>query len=327
MIPLIKLPTNKDDAKAVADVVMGKNIGLGEKVFEFEKKLAKFAGSKYAVALDSCTSALFLSVKYITEEVGGWGIVIGIPSMTVPLVANAIMEARARLVFTDDIDWVGTSYNLQGTNIYDSAHELYRGCFKKYPKGSTVCLSFYPTKPLGSADGGAILTDDKAFADWVRSISCYGRNQKSKYQNSWEYEVEMVGYKRHYTNLQAALCMSQLSRLDNTNKVRGVIRDAYNEAFGLNNTSDYLYRLFIPKRDAFVKHMKKNGMTCGVHYKPMHMMKAYDDISLVGDVEKVVKGYNETVSIPFYAGMLSEEIVKVIKFTKEWLEQNQRSDK
>ena len=165
MIPLIKLPLNKDDAQAVYDCVMSGQIGLGEKVFEFEKKLAKFAGSKYAVALDSCTSALFLSVKYITKEIGGWDTVIGIPSMTVPLVANAIMEARGKVVFTDDIDWVGTNYNLQGTNIYDSAHELYRGCYKKYPKGSTVCLSFYPTKPLGSADGGAILTNDKEFAD------------------------------------------------------------------------------------------------------------------------------------------------------------------
>lgn len=318
MIPLIELPLNNDDAEAVAEVVRSKKIGLGEKVFEFEKKLAKFAGSKYAVALDSCTSALFLSVKYITKEIGGWDTLIGIPSMTVPLVANAIKEAKGQVVFTDDIDWVGTSYNLQGTNIYDSAHELYRDCYKKYPKGSTVCLSFYPTKPLGSADGGAILTNDKKFADWVRSISCYGRNQSTKYQDSWEYEVEMIGYKRHYTNLQAALCMSQLERLDETNKIKGVIRNSYNAAFGLNNTSDYLYRMFIPKRDAFIKYMLKNGMGCGVHYKPMHMMEAYDDAVLVGDKAKVEKGYKETVSIPFYAGMTAEEIVKVIKFVKEW---------
>ena len=323
MIPLIKLPLNEDDAQAVADVIRSKRIGLGNLVFEFEKKLAKFAGAKYCVTTDSCTSALFLSLDYF-NRITQWKMerqtgVVGVPSMTVPLVANAIEEAGLTCVFTDDVDWVGTHYNLYGTNIWDSAHELYRGCFKQYPKDAVVCLSFYPTKPLGSADGGAILTNDKKMADWLRSASTYGRNQGKRYQDSWDYEVIMMGYKRHYTNLQAALCMSQLERLDITNVNRKIIRNVYNLAFSQDNKSDYLYRLQIKDRDKFIKYMRKNGMACGVHYKPMHMMEAYKDTPVIGSKEKLEEAYKHTVSIPFYADMKGEEVQKVIDFTLKWM--------
>jgi len=315
MIPLIKLPLNEDDAQAVADVVRSKMIGLGNLVFEFEEKLAKFAGSKYAVAVDSCTSALFLSLDYF-HRITQWTMerqtgVVGIPSMTVPLVANAIQEAGLVAVFTDDVDWVGTHYNLYGTNIWDSAHELYRGCFKQYPKDAVVCLSFYPTKPLGSADGGAILTNDKKMYEWLKSASTYGRNQGKKYRDSWDYEVIMIGYKRHYTNLQAALCMSQLERLDETNADKEVVRNFYNKSFRYNNESDYLYRIWVKDRNKFIKSMKDKGIACGVHYKPMHMMEAYEDTPVIGSKEKLEKAYKHTVSIPFYADMTHEDILNV----------------
>lgn len=316
MIPLIKLPLNEDDAQAVADVVRSKQIGLGNLVFEFEQMLAKYIGAKYVVALDSCTSALFLSVKY--HEMCGGDKEISIPSMTVPLAANAIMEAGCQVKFNDDVDWVGTTYNLIGTNIWDSAHELYRDCFKKYSAGSTVCFSFYPTKPIGSADGGAIATNDKRFADWVRSISCYGRNQSTKYQDSWEYDIDMIGYKRHYTNLQAALCMSQLKRLDETNKKREIIRDFYNEMFGLKNKSHYLYRINVKDRREFIAKMKQKGIACGVHYKPMHMMKAYKSHP-VKNAKKIEKAYEHTVSIPYFAYIQGWQGCKVAEHVEEHL--------
>ena len=321
MIPLIKLPLNENDAQAVANVVRSKQIGLGNLVFEFEKKLAEFTGAKYCVTTDSCTSALFLSLDYF-NRITKWGMkrrtgVVGVPSMTVPLVANAIEEAGLTAVFTDDVNWVGTHYNLSGTNIWDSAHELYRDCFKQYPESAVVCLSFYPTKPLGSADGGAILTDDREMADWFRSASTYGRNQGKKYQDSWDYETIMMGYKRHYTNLQAALCMSQLERFDETNAKRKKVRDVYNEAFGYDNTSGYLYRIWVGNRKKFIKYMKSKGIACGVHYKPMHMMEAYTDTPVIGDKQYIEEEYKHTVSIPFYADMTKKEILEVINAVKD----------
>lgn len=312
IIPLIKLPHNEEDAQAVADVVRSGFWGLGNVMYEFERELAKFTGSKYAICVDSCTSALFLSMKYIEPRK------VSIPTMTVSLVANAILEAGGDVVFNDDVEWVGNSYHLKNSNVYDSAHELHRDCFLKYPEGSSVCVSFYPTKPLGSADGGAVLTNDPDMAEWLRVISTYGRDQKAKYANSWDYEITKRGYKRHYTNLQSALCLSQLKRLDETNRQRGLVRDKYNKAFGLNSRSNYLYRMNIRDRDNFIKYMADNNVTCGMHYKPMHLMKAYKDFPIEGDVEKVMKNYRETVSIPFYAGMTEEETDKVISLVRKW---------
>lgn len=281
-------------------------IGLGNDVHEFEKKLAEYIGMDYVVATDSCTSALFLSLKYEKAQR------VGIPSMTVPLVADAVLEAGAELYFTDKVSWVGSKYRLEGTNIIDSAHELERDMCKDMTS-EKVCFSFYPTKNIGSGDGGAIATNDKDFADWARQISTYGRNQGQTYKNSWEYDVDMVGYKRHYTNLQAVVCLEQLERLDETNKRRTHIRDRYNEAFGLDNKSLYLYRIDIEngKRDHFIEYMKGKGIECGVHFKPLHMMKAFSHIP-VTNPKDIEREYYRTVSLPFYSLMTHSEVDYII---------------
>ena len=89
--------------KAIKPLIETGMIGLGEKVFEFEKELANYLGCKYVVAVDSCTSALFLCLKKERS------IKIGIPSMTVPLVADAVIEAGKQLIFTDENEWVGSA--------------------------------------------------------------------------------------------------------------------------------------------------------------------------------------------------------------------------
>lgn len=312
MIPFKKIDLGKgyERLKPIFDSGF---IGLGNDVHEFEKKLADYVGMKYVVATDSCTSALFLSMKY--EGVQR----VGIPSMTVPLVADAVIEAGAELYFTDQIDWVGSKYRLEGTNILDSAHELERDMCKGMGDDIKVCFSFYPTKNIGSGDGGAIATNDKDFADWARQISTYGRNQGQTYKNSWEYEVDMIGYKRHYTNLQAVVCTEQLERLDETNKRRAEIRDMFNKAFKRDNKSLYLYRIDIEKghRDHFIKTMLEKGIQCGVHFKPLHMMKAFDEIP-VQYPHDIKDAYNKTVSLPFYSLMTDDEVQYVIDAVIEY---------
>lgn len=290
-------------------------IGLGNVVFEFEKELADYLGSKYVVAVDSCTSALFLSLKY--EKNRGLK-EVSIPSMTVPLVANACIEAALRISFNGRTDWVGSAYEILGSNVIDSAHQLQRGQYKKF-RGKKVCFSFYPTKTIGSADGGAIATDDEEFAAWVRSVSTYGRVQKSKSGNSWDYDVQMSGYKRHYTNLQAAICLEQLRRLDETNAKRKRILDIYNKAFGYKNKSDYLYRIDMEDRDGFIQFAMENGVECGVHFKPLHLMIPFKKVHVSKeDRQNAEEAYKKTVSLPFYDTMTDAEVNKVIKVVKKY---------
>lgn len=301
-------------------------IGLGNIVFEMEKELAKYVGAKEVVAVDSCTSALFLSLKYETLKNGVKK--VSLPSMTVPLAANAAMETGCKLVFDTRCDWVGKYYDFIGSDVVDSAHELRRNQYKKMratgrSANLKVCFSFYPTKTVGSADGGAIATDDPKFASWARSAATYGRNQGKKYQNSWDFDVEMIGYKRHYTNLQAAIVLEQLRRLDKTNAKRQAIVKKYNAAFGLKNDSDYLYRINVDKRDQFIKYAKERGVECGVHFKPLHLMTPYKNhpFSTKGlterEAKKVVEeAYQKTVSLPLYDSITNTQVLKVIKVVK-----------
>lgn len=304
MIPFKKLNFTRS-LELIKPLLESGQIGLGGIVTEFEEELAKYVGSKYAVATDSCTSAIFLSLKYEGKNEG----YVSVPSMTVPLVANAVLEAGLNMSFSGETSWVGSAYKLIGTDVIDSAHQLQRGQYK----GGKVCFSFYPTKTIGSADGGAIATDDKDFYDWAKSISTYGRDM-SQYGNSWDYDVKMVGYKRHYTNLQSAICLEQLRRLDETNEKRQRIVSQYNAAFGLNNTSDYLYRIGMPDRDRFIEYAKEKGIECGVHFKPLHLMTPFKDILMTDeDKKRVEDAYSMTVSLPFYDTMTDEEIGRVIE--------------
>lgn len=287
-------------------------IGLGNLVYEFEKELADYVGAKYAITTDSCTSALFLSLKYESPNRG----IVSIPSMTVPLVADACMEAGLDIMFNGETNWVGSMYQIIGSNVYDSAHQLQKDQYKKLFENNhfaKMCLSFYPTKTIGSADGGAIITNDEKFADWARSISTYGRNQKAKYQNSWDYDIEMVGYKKHYTNLQAAICLEQLRRLDETTLRRKHIIETYNFAFNYKNVSEYLYRINIENRDGFIKHANEEGVECGVHFKPLHLMTPFKNIVMTkDDKKKTEEAYSKTVSLPFFDTMTDVEIYRVI---------------
>ena len=83
---------------------------------------------------------------------------VSIPSMTVPHTANAVLQAGLELRLDGRTDWVGGRYLINGSKVVDSAHELRRDVFKYFPDDIKVCYSFYPTKTIGSADGGAVCT-------------------------------------------------------------------------------------------------------------------------------------------------------------------------
>lgn len=305
-------------------------IGLGNVVFDFERALAEYVGARFVVAVDSCTSALFLSAKWEKDKKGIRK--VSVPSMTVPLALNAMLEAGMYVELDDRHRWIGRYYQVTGSSIFDSAHELRRNQFRSLkdhgaPDDLKLCFSFYPTKTIGSADGGAIATDDEDFAKWARSAATYGRNQGTKYQNSWDYDVEMIGYKRHYTNLQAAICLEQLNRLDQTNAKRRLISERYDKAFShaagrvFHNESDYLYRMDIENRDEFIEFALEKGVECGVHFKPLHKMKPFTRLPMTKEAKaECEKAYSRTVSLPFYDLMTDDEVQFVIdtvlSFTK-----------
>lgn len=135
----------------------------------FEKTIAEFAYSKYAVAVESCTSAIFLSLMFRKKQKGGLG-EVSIPCHTYPGVPCSIIHAGGKVRF-ENIQWQG-EYELEPYGIFDSALRFKEGMFQ----GGFQCLSFHIKKLLPIGRGGMILTDNKEAYQWFKKARFDGRS-------------------------------------------------------------------------------------------------------------------------------------------------------
>lgn len=134
-------------------------------VERFEKLLAAYTGSKYAVCVDSCTNAILLCLIYSKEYK------VTLPNNTYVGVAMACKHAKITVEFKD-IAWTGM-YQIAPTNIYDSAK---RFTADMYIPDSLMCLSFHYKKHLKIGRGGAILTDNREAYEWLKLARNCGRD-------------------------------------------------------------------------------------------------------------------------------------------------------
>ena len=122
-----------------------------------EERFARYVGARYACSISSATNAIFLILR-------GKDATIEIPSVIPPVVLNAIINSGNQIKFIDNVEWVGDSYVLHefaNYKVIDSAQKVERNKFKKEAKPEDLMFfSFYPTKPVGSLDGGMIVSDD-----------------------------------------------------------------------------------------------------------------------------------------------------------------------
>jgi len=162
-------------------------------VTHFEKELAKYCGSKYAVACDSNSNAIRLVLYYlgITNQD------ITIPSNTYVSVPNQIILSGNRPKF-EEIEWDGL-YALDDTNIIDAATAFFKGMYNDY-NDTFMILSFHYKKILNIGQGGMILTNDAKFVEWSRPMIYDGRHKDRMYD---EDEFECVGWHMYMTPEQA----------------------------------------------------------------------------------------------------------------------------
>ena len=174
----------------------------------FEEKVAKFAGSKYAIALDNCTNALFLCLTY--QKTKGR---IEIPARTYVSVPFSIMHAGCKPVFIDK-EWSG-SYKLDPTNIVDGATKFTKGM---YEPGTLHCISFHLKKVLKLGKGGMILTDDKGAYDWFQSATKIGRHVDTLYKDD---DYDIAGWNMFMPPEQAAKAILLFEQLPDVNPDSG----------------------------------------------------------------------------------------------------------
>lgn len=160
-------------------------------VAEFEKMVAEYAGSKYAIAVDNCTNAIFLCCRYLGVEE------VTIPCRTYVSVPCSIINSGGRVKFSD-YEWLDKGfYKLDPYPIYDAAQLFTRNM---YIRDSYFCLSFSATKTINIGKGGMILTDDEKALNWFKQARYCGRNEVSLMTDNFE----IIGWNMYMQPEQAA---------------------------------------------------------------------------------------------------------------------------
>jgi dTDP-4-amino-4,6-dideoxygalactose transaminase len=155
----------------------------------FEEEIAEYTGAPFAVSVDSCTNALFLSCKYLNVDE------VIVPKKTYLSVPMSVIHAGGTVSF-QDIEWEG-QYQLKPYPVFDSAKRL---TSNMYIPGTFMCLSFHIKKQLPIGKGGMILTDNYKAVEWFRKARYEGRGEV----NYKDDDIDMLGWNMYMTPQQAA---------------------------------------------------------------------------------------------------------------------------
>ena len=268
-LPFARPLIEQEDIEEVVDTLNSDWLTTGPKTHLFEEEFAKYIGCKYAVAVNSCTAALHISLAAL--GIGKGDEVITSPYTFISAI-NVILQQGAMPVFVDikpdtfniDPDLIRGKISDKTKSIIpihfagqpcemdkimkiakdnnllvieDAAHAVsaeYEGN-KIGNIGDTTSFSFYPTKNMTTGEGGMITTNDEDLMNKFKIWSLHGISKDAwkRYsaEGSWYYEVVCPGYKYNMTDIQASLGLHQLQKLDRFQRKREKIVKVYNEAF------------------------------------------------------------------------------------------------
>jgi len=356
------------DKKAVADALDGDYITRGPTVEAFEERVADLIGVEHAVATTSGTTALHLAGRAAGFENGDE--VITTP-LTFASTAHAATYTGATPVFADidpyrrtldpeavhnqitpdtvgvvPMHYAGHPADIEGlldvadehnlTVIWDACH-AFGGTWHGEPLGAQrdmAVFSFHPVKNITTCEGGMVVTDDDDLAQRLRYFRSFAMNYNpdGHEEEPWFQVVEDAGYNYNFTDIQAALGLSQLDRLDTFKSRRDEIIGQYNEIFGdidglrtppSPEKSDPFYHLYAievhPKfgcdRAEFVNALHAENIGVQVHYVPLHyhpyFQREYGYER--GDYPIAETVYEGLVSLPLTPAMDERDVRDVIK--------------
>lgn len=362
----------------VVDTLRSGWIAKGPRTLKFEKEFAEYLGAKHAIAVNSCTAALHISL--LTQNIGPGDEVITTP-MTFASTASTILHCGAKPVFADidyrtgcidpeevakkitphtkaivpvhysgqvcDLDRI---YELADEhNLYvseDAAHALwsrYKGRLIGNKLRGAASYSFYATKNLATGDGGMLVTDRDDIAERARVLVGQGmsHNAWNRYAKggSWKYDIVEPGYKYNMFDIQAALGLVQLSRMEEMQARRLAIAARYQEEFGKIDAVEppfvpeftthcwHLYVLrIVPElltidRDRFIVELNERNVGTSVHFIPTHTMTAFRKLGWKeGDFPMAEKHFERIISLPLYPSMTDEQVQYVIDAVRDIVE-------
>jgi dTDP-4-amino-4,6-dideoxygalactose transaminase len=336
----------------VLNLLRSGNYILGEELENFEKEFAQFCDTKFAVGVNSGTSALHLAL--LAAGVGPGSEVITVPFTFVASVAT-ILYTGARPVFVDvdpqtclmdviqvekkitdktkaivpvhlyghpvDLDPLLDLARVKNLVVIEDAAQAHGATYKGKRVGSIGrlgCFSFYPSKNLGAAgEGGAITTDDESLYRTLRKFRNWGSEDR--------YRHEFVAYNNRLENIQAAILRIKLRHLNAWNSARNEVAADYDAAFRdavrilprstKSQPVHHIYPIFSSKRDVVKKKLEEAGISTGIHYPiPIHEQEGYKFLGYKsGEFPGSELAASETLSIPIYAELTSDKRAYVIE--------------
>jgi len=333
VINFFKPNITSEDIEAVTDVLKSGWLTSGKITEEFEKEFAEYVGAPYAVATNSCSNGLFLSVQYHLAHGSCPTKLVAVPSFTCTATATALIHSGLHPMFQDinpetfamlptklpsiPVHYAGKYNKQEHVLVEDSAHRLMPNSFT----GNLTSYSFYVTKNITSGEGGMIACGTKEESEWLKAARLYGiqdqiwRREKKK---SWDFSVDFVGWKCNPIDLTMALGKSQLKRVDILSSERNRVADRYDELLGEKHEweSNHLYPIVLNKRDEFIEEMKAKEIQVSVHFPPLHLQPAYKDYKVsLPNTEWV---WDHIVSLPIYPYMDDKDILTVANEVNKW---------
>lgn len=374
MIPIAKPCLTKEEAQYAYDTIQSGWVTQGPKVAEFEEKFAAYTGSKYAVAVSNCTTALHLA--FIVAGIGEGDEVI-CPSMSYIATANSIRYVGANPVFAE-VD--PSSYNIGIKHAaglitprtkailivhqigmpadIDAFQELCRkhkikliedaacavgSAYKKKKIGShseLVCFSFHPRKVITTGDGGMITTSNEKYYKRLKLLRQHAMsvNDQVRHKSTkliFEEHLE-VGYNYRLTDIQAAVGVKQLEKLDWLVSERRKIAFRYHQELGtikcirlpLESTDCYSnyqsYSVYLQpgarvSRNELIQKLLDEGISTRRGIMTSHREPAYKNYCKGLQLPVSEDAADRSILLPLYVPMGEADINKVIGCMKKYL--------
>jgi dTDP-4-amino-4,6-dideoxygalactose transaminase len=381
-IPFHKPYITDDEISEVLDSLKSGWLTIGPKTLTFEDRFRQYVGSKNTVSMNSCTACLHLAIKAVGLREGDEVIVPSftftataevityfnaVPvlvdvdretcNMDVSRIEERITE-RTKVIIP--VHYAGQPCDMDEILAFakdhylfvveDAAHAL-PASYKNRKIGTIgdiTCFSFYATKTLTTGEGGMATTENHDWAEMMRAWRLHGisKDAWNRYTNegSWYYEVTDAGYKYNMTDIQAALGLAQLRKIDWMWQRRKDIAGMYTGAFqGIREVTppqvkadrESAWHLYVVKlnldmlkieRNQFIEELKKRGVVASVHFIPLYKHPYYRAAlgSHSQDFPASESLYQRIVSLPIYPGMTDEEVHWVIESVADITKQFRR---
>lgn len=358
------------DVRAVSEVLVSDYLTCGPKIGELEEKLCKLTGAKYAVAVSNGTAALHLAAmaaglgegdELITTPItfaasancalycGARPVFADIDPTTYNIDPQSVRERiseHTKAVVA--VDFTGQAAELEPllqlchekgiVLIEDAAHSIgtrYQGRGVGSIADMTT-FSFHPVKTVTGGEGGAVLTNDEACYQKLLLLRAHGITREPEQmvreaEGGWYYEQIGLGMNYRLTDIQAALVVSQLNKLESFIQRRKEIVARYDEAFSKipelfvqqeipeSDTARHLYILRIRperltrNRREFFDAMAAENICCNVHYIPVYYHPYYEGLGYQrGICPQAERLYEEMMSLPLYYAMTDQDVEDVI---------------